>query len=101
MKVQQAILRGLSDASTALLNAYGIAVKANPMAQDLGVFQEMMKLQKEINFLMQGVSKVRGLDGEVNLTPSASGLREEPQPPTQLSNPHTPALTPSAGRSDG
>ena len=59
--VQQVVIRKLNEASKLVLEAYSLATKTNAMAQDLPVFQEMLKEQKKLGELMQQVSKVRGL----------------------------------------
>ena len=59
--VQQDVIKLVSEASKKLLEAHALAVKTNPMAQDLPVFVTVQRLQKELGEVMQGVSKVRGL----------------------------------------
>lgn len=59
--VQQDVIKLVNEASKKLLEAYSLAVKANPMAQDLPVFKRLMELQKELGTVMQEISKVRGL----------------------------------------
>lgn len=61
MSVQQEVIKQISEASKVLLAAYSTATKANPMAEDLPVFQRMMQIQRELGTVMQEVSKVRGL----------------------------------------
>ena len=61
MSVQQEVIQKLNVAAKELLAAHSLAAKANPMAQDLPVFQRLMELQKELGTLMQGISRVRGL----------------------------------------
>lgn len=58
---QQEIIKLINGAAKDLLAAHSIAVKKNPMAQDLPVFKELMEVQKSLGTIMQGVSKVRGL----------------------------------------
>lgn len=60
-ETQQEIIKLLNGAAKDLLAAHAIAVKKNPMAQDLPVFQLLLRLQKELGECMQGISKVRGL----------------------------------------
>lgn len=59
--VQQEVIKKLSAASKELQEAHRLAVKKNPMAQDLPVFQRVLKMQKDLTEVMQEVSKVRGL----------------------------------------
>lgn len=59
--VQQDIIKLVNAASKELLEAHALAVKKNPMSQDLPVFQRLMRLQKELGECMQEISKVRGL----------------------------------------
>jgi hypothetical protein len=61
MSVRDGIITKISAAANELSNAYLDAVKANPMAADLPVFQKLQKLQKELTAVMQEVNKVRGL----------------------------------------
>lgn len=58
---QQEIIKLINGAAKDLLAAHSIAVKKNPMAQDLPVFKELMEVQRGLGNIMQGVSKVRGL----------------------------------------
>lgn len=58
---QQEIIKLINGAAKDLLAAHSIAVKKNPMAQDLPVFKELMEAQRSLGTIMQGVSKVRGL----------------------------------------
>jgi nitrate/nitrite-specific signal transduction histidine kinase len=55
------ILEQLSQAQTALINSYSIAIRANPMSQDLQVFKDIQTTGTAIAALMQQVAKVRGL----------------------------------------
>lgn len=59
--VQQEIVKLINKASKDILEAHSIAVKKNPMAQDLPVFQQLLGVQKDLGNIMQGISKVRGL----------------------------------------
>ena len=59
--VKQQVIALLNEASAKLLEAHATAQKANPMIQDVPVFQAMVKHQKEIGELMQQVNKLRGL----------------------------------------
>lgn len=61
VSVQQEVIQKLNVAAKELLAAHSLATKANPMAQDLPVFQRLMEMQRELGTLMQGISKVRGL----------------------------------------
>lgn len=61
VSVKQKVIALLNEASAKLLEAHTTAQKANPMIQDVPVFQAMVKHQKEIGELMQQVNKLRGL----------------------------------------
>lgn len=58
---QQEIIKLINGAAKDLLAAHSIAVKKNPMAQDLPVFKELMEVQRSLGNIMHGISKVRGL----------------------------------------
>jgi hypothetical protein len=60
-EIQQEIIKKISAATKELQDAHRLAVKQNPMAQDLPVFQKLVRLQKELGEAMQEISKVRGL----------------------------------------
>lgn len=59
--VQQDVIKKVASASAELFAAHQLAIKKNPMAQDLPVFQRLLKVQKELGEIMQEISKVRGL----------------------------------------
>ena len=59
--VQQEIIKLLGGAAKEILAAHSLAVKKNPMAQDLPVFQQLQRLQKDLGTAMQEISRVRGL----------------------------------------
>lgn len=61
ISVQQNVIKQVSEAAKVLLSAHTMAVKANPMAESLPVFQRILVLQKELGTVMQEISKVRGL----------------------------------------
>ena len=61
MSSAKEITAHLNAAAKELGSAYNLAIKANPMAADLPVFQAIQKMQKDVGTLMQQVSKVRGL----------------------------------------
>lgn len=55
------VINLLNDALKASQQAYNIAVSAQPLAADIPAFQNIQKLSREIQDLMQQVSKLRGL----------------------------------------
>lgn len=59
--VQQEVIKLISSASAELGAAHKVAVKKNPMAQDLPVFLKLQAIQKDLGEAMREVSKVRGL----------------------------------------
>ena len=61
MSVQQEVIKHVNSASASLKEAYSLAVRTNPMAQDLPAFLKLVELQKELGTVMQQISKVRGL----------------------------------------
>lgn len=61
VSVQQDVIKQVSESAKGLLAAYNMATKANPMAENLPVFQRLLQLQKELGTVMQEISKVRGL----------------------------------------
>lgn len=61
MSVQQEVIKMINGAAKEVLAAHSLAVKTNPMAENLPVFQQLLVLQKKLGDAMQEISKVRGL----------------------------------------
>jgi hypothetical protein len=55
------IVKDLAAAQQSLTLAYATAIAANPMAQDLQIFQDIKALGFKLADVMYQISKVRGL----------------------------------------
>lgn len=58
---KQQVINLVNEAASKLLEAHAVAVKHNPLAQDLPVFQQLLIKQKELGTTMQEINKLRGL----------------------------------------
>jgi hypothetical protein len=58
---RERIMNALGGAQNDLKAAYAIAVQANPMAQDVAVFQKIKNIQAQLSEVMLELNKLRGL----------------------------------------
>jgi hypothetical protein len=57
--VREHLIQSINDASQRLGHAYQIALKANPLAGDVPAVKKILQHSKELNQLLQEVSKLR------------------------------------------